>query len=123
MSSGATISGWKEGRVDRTKEHFELRYGSAEHSDWKKWIPVTVVGPPKAGIVNVQFLVEPKDPRNSDVVSKVTKQIEFYLIEKGERAPWLYAQYHCGTGVNIYSEVHWSFFGRSEESALATENI
>jgi len=123
MNSGTKISGWKEGRVDRTKEHFELRYGSAEHSDWQEWVPVAVVGPPKTGMVNVQFLVEHKDPKNSTVVSEVTKEIEFYLIEKGEPDPWGYAQYHCGTGANIYSEVHWSFFGRSEEPALATENI
>jgi hypothetical protein len=67
MNSMPRISRWQEGRVDRTKEHFKLRHGSAKDSGWSEWIPVAVVGPPIAGIVNVQFLVEPGDPRNADV--------------------------------------------------------
>jgi len=110
VNSVPRISRWQEGRVDRTKEHFELRYGSAEDSDWSEWIPVAVVGPPIAGIVNVQFLVEPCDPRNADVVIDVKKEIQFYLFELRERDPWRYAQYHCGTCANAHSEVHWSFF-------------
>jgi hypothetical protein len=116
MNSGRAITQWQKGPVDRTEEHFELRYGSATDSDW---IPAAVVGPPIAGIVNVQFLVEPEDPRNSEVVSDVAREIEFYLIDKGEPNPWWYAKYHCGTSANLYSKVHWSFSKPTGEKAIA----
>lgn len=109
MNSGPEISRWQEGRVDRTMEHFELRYGSVEDGGWSEQIPVAVVGPPMAGIVKVQFLVGPGDPRNAGVVSDVAKEIQYYLIDKREHNPWAYAQYHCGTSSNVYSKVHWSF--------------
>jgi hypothetical protein len=110
MNPVPKILRWQQGPVDRTKEHFELRYGSAEGSDWNEWIPVALIGPPKARVVNVQFLVEPSEPKNAEAVGDVEKEIQFYLIEKGEPDPWSYAQYHCGTASNIYSNVHWSFF-------------
>jgi hypothetical protein len=37
-------------------------------------------------------------------------ELDFYLVEKLERDPWAYAVYHCGTGANMYSRVHWSYF-------------
>ncbi len=66
MNSVPKISKWEEGQVDRTKEHFELRYESTVkfESDWSDWIPVAAVGPPIAGVVNVHFLVDPADPKN-----------------------------------------------------------
>ena len=106
MNSGPAINQWQKGPVDRKEEHFELRYGSVKDSDW---IPAAVVGPPIAGIVNVQFLVEPEDPKNSEIVIAVAREIEFYLVDKGEPNPWSYAKYHCGTSANLYSDVHWSF--------------
>jgi hypothetical protein len=107
MESGMIISRWREGQVDRTKEHFELRYGSAEQSDS---IPVAVVGIPQGGTVNVHFLIEPGDSRNIDILGRVKRDIQFYLFELQEGDPWAYAQYHCGTASNIFSEIHWSFF-------------
>jgi hypothetical protein len=56
MNSGPKISRCWEGEVDRTKEHFELGYGSAKDSDPSEWILVAVIGPPKARLLNVQFL-------------------------------------------------------------------
>jgi|SRR5580700_4815629 hypothetical protein len=110
MNPASKIRCWQEGPVDCTKEHFDLRYGSARDSGWNEWMPVAMIGPPKGGIVKAQFLVEPNEPKNTDAVSDVNKEIQFYLIEKGEPDPWGYAQYHCGTASNIYSDVHWSFF-------------
>jgi len=110
MNPAPKIRSWQEGPVNRKKEHFELRYGSAEDGGWNEWIPVAVIGPPKDRIVKVQFLVEPGEPKNADALNDVKKEIQFYLIEKGEPDPWAYAQYHCGTASNIYSHVHWSFF-------------
>src|ERR1039458_875932 len=104
------ISRWQEGRVDRTKEHFELRYGSADDDDWNCWILVGLVGRPIASIVNVQFLIEPSDPKNADAVSEVKKEIQFFLFDLRKPDPWWYAQYHCGTTSNMFSTVHWVYF-------------
>ena len=109
MNSVPEISRWQEGRVDRTKEHFELRYGSAKDGGWSNWLPVALVGPPAAGIVNVQFLVETGDPRNGNAVSDVKREIQYYLFELKGPNPWLYAEYHCGTTSNVIGNVHWSF--------------
>jgi hypothetical protein len=110
MTSVRNIRRWQEGRVDRTEEHFELRYGSAKDRCWNEWLPIAVVGPPVTGMVSVQFLVERADPRNTGAISDVEREIQFYLIDKREYNPWEYAQHHCGTSANAYSQVHWSFF-------------
>jgi len=57
----------------------------------------------------VQFLVDRARADRHSVVAKVIKEIEFYFMELGEPDPWKYAQYHCGTASNAYSDVHWSF--------------
>jgi hypothetical protein len=33
-----------------------------------------------------------------------------YFLELNEDDPWKYAQYHCGTKSNVYSDIHWSFY-------------
>lgn len=111
MRAAQKIRELHEGPVDRVKEHFELRYESQVkfESDWSDWVPVALVGPPKASIVNVQFLIEPGDPKNSKAVDAVRKELQFYLFDLRERDPWSYAKYHCGTGANIYSNVHWGY--------------
>ncbi len=43
------------------------------------------------------------------MIAAVRKESHFYLVQRGESDPWAYAQYHCGTSANIYSNVHWSF--------------
>ena len=110
---GAKIDRWREGSVERSEEHFELRFGSAENDGWDEWVPVAVIGPPKAGAVSVQFLVDSSES-NAAVVSKVISEIQFYLLEVGKPDPWGYARYHCGTSSNVYSDVHWSFFEPSD---------
>ena len=110
MTSAHKISQWQKGPVDRTKEHFELRYGSIEDAGWSAWAPIALIGLPLGGVVQVQFLVEPRDPENAKAVSDVKREIQFYLFELGERDPWAYARYHSGTTSNAISTVHWSFF-------------
>ena len=61
--------------------------------------------------MNVQFLIEASDPQKADVIRVAEEEIQFYLIEVGGEDPWAYARCHCGTASNIYSPVHWSFFG------------
>ena len=101
---------WKEAPVARIEDHFELRFGSAKESGWDNWLPVALVGPAFQGTFCVQFLIDRNDERLQPVVRKVLRDIDFYLIEKGEPDPWTYAQYHCGTTSNAYSSIHWSFF-------------
>ncbi len=122
----AEIKRWQEGPVNRKEEHFELRFGSAEHGGWDEWIPIAVIGPPEAGGVNVRFLTDSSDD-NSEAITKVKHEIQFYLLDLGEPDPWRYAQYHCGTSSNFYSHVHWSYFEQGngdptlEEAALSSD--
>ncbi len=111
MKSESKIKQWQEGRVDRSKDHFELRYGSVGEARPGEWAPIALVGPPADGIVNVQFLAESGDAKNEEALNDVRKEIQYYLIEKGEPNPWAYAKYRCSTSANLYSKVHWSFAG------------
>ena len=87
MNQAPKISRWQKGKVDRTKEHFELRYGSARDSDWSEWIPIAVIGRPKQRIVNAEFLVDCAEPENAKAVHDVEEEIQFYLIDKEEPNP------------------------------------
>ena len=98
------------GSVNRLEEHIEIRYGSVEDSGWDKWIPVAIVSAPEKHSFLVEFLIPEDSPENKEVMRAVKKELDFYLGEKGEENPWVYARYHCGTAANIYSDVHWSFF-------------
>ena len=48
------------------------------------------------------------DPAHREAAEAVAKELDFYLVEKGEVDPWVYAAYHCGTTSNVYSDVHWA---------------
>lgn len=107
---------WQEAVVNRRHEHFELRYGSADENWWEDWLPVALVGLPSEGVFPVQFLVDENIRRREpNIFSRVTKELNFYLIELGERDPWAYAQYHCSTASNLYSSVHWAYFKPKEK--------
>ena len=101
---------WCEGTVDRTSDHFELRYGSANDSGWDQWLPLALVGPPINGAFVVQFLINQANESQAQVAGPLIDELNFYLLEKGEPDPWTYAQYHAGTLSNVYSSIHWSFF-------------
>lgn len=101
---------WRNGTVDRTGEHFELRYGSADDSGWDKWLPVALVGPPIDGVFDVQFLINRANESQAQVMGALIKELNFYLVELREENPWLYAQYHTTTLADAYSSIHWSFF-------------
>lgn len=110
MTTGPTTWQWRESPVDRATAHFELRHGSSEKGEWDTWLPVALVGPACNDVFPVQFLIDGKGEKNADIVRDVTRELTFYLVEKMERDPWGYAQYHCGTAANLYSSVHWAFF-------------
>src|SRR5713226_2923732 len=100
---------WREGTVDRSREHFELRYGRVEDAGWSEWEPAALIGPPRGRVFPVQFLIAPLNQANRAALARVTAELTFYLTEVGEPDPWVYACYHCTTAANIYSPVHWSF--------------
>lgn len=101
---------WQEGSVNQAVEHFELRYGSVHEASWNEWLPVVLVGPPTKHIFVVQFLIAAKDSQQQKIIQQVRNELDFYLVNLGERNPWVYAKYHCNTAANVYSHVHWSCF-------------
>jgi hypothetical protein len=44
------------------------------------------------------------------LIARAREELDFYLVEKNEADPWAYAVYHCNTGTNLYSLIHWSYF-------------
>jgi hypothetical protein len=110
---------WRERKVDPAGDHFELRYGSAEDSDWNGWLPIARVGRPVKGVFGVEFIVDRANPASAKMMDAAVGELDFYLVTKGERNPWAYARYHCGTGANLYSAVHWSFHKRKGKKRRA----
>ena len=108
---------WEEGAVDKTLEHLEIAYGDVSATtDYKKWVPIALVSAPNGKRFSVQFLIEATSPEKQAMVDVVRKELDFYLVElsaEGRPDPWSYAQYHCGTSSNVYSDVHWSYYSKS----------
>lgn len=109
---------WREGTVDPAEEHFEIRYGSARDSDWTAWVSLARVGAPLRRVFPVQFLVDRNDSANALMVQSVVRELDFYLVEKGESDPWRYAQYHSSASSNLYSDVHWLFHGKAKRGTV-----
>jgi hypothetical protein len=102
---------WKEGKVDPAAPHMKLFYG-----DWgESALPVALVGEPVGNTFVVEFLQTPELDKSGYEEARlaVERELTFYLVEKGERDPWRYAIYHCGTASNIYSKVHWAYLPTS----------
>ncbi len=95
---------WIKGRVDITQDHFELSYGEDPTA-------VALVGRGEQGTFVFQFLESHRC--DAKCLKAVTRDVNFYLCEKKEKDPWVYAKYHCRTASNLYSEVHWAFCPRS----------
>lgn len=104
---------WREGRVRRSSDHFELRYGSSNKAGREQWVPVALLGRPQKRVFKVQFLIDRSDSSHSKAIKALIDELNFYLVEQNERDPWAYAKYHCGTMANMYSSIHWSFFPKS----------
>ena len=104
---------WEEGAVDRTQDHLEIIFGDVSVTmNFKEWVPVALVSAPTGKRFAVQFLIEANGPETRKMVDAVRRDLDFYLVElsgKGRPDPWEYAQYHCTTASNIYSDVHWSY--------------
>ena len=96
---------WIQGRVDTDQDHFKINYREDPSA-------IALVGLGEHRTFVVQFLEN--CPTDTDCLNAVKKQLDFYLCEKKERDPWLYAKYHCNTASNFYSRVHWAFCPRSD---------
>jgi predicted double-glycine peptidase len=103
---------WTEGKVNTAEEHIQLRYRNARDSDWKQWPIIALLSPPKEKQFTVQFLLTGKGLKEQKMIREVRRELDDYLVKKKEENPWAYARYHCGTGANLYSKVHWVFFPR-----------
>ena len=106
---------WAVGAVDRGGPHLELRYGEADKLPYESWTPVAVIGRPVRGCFPVQWLVDPTAPEHAEMVASARRELDYYLVELGEKDPWAYARYHCTTGANMYSSIHWSDFPTGTE--------
>jgi hypothetical protein len=86
--------------------------------DWvESALPVALVAEPVGQAFAVEFLQIPELDQGEyeRIKQAVMKELTFYLVEKGEKDPWQYAIYHCGTASNIYSQVHWAYFPGGSE--------
>jgi hypothetical protein len=96
--------------VDERKEHIELRHGRAGETPYENWLAVARIGKPKSHCFPVQWLVKSDAVENEALIADAREELDFYLVEKNEPDPWAYAVYHCNTGANLYSHIHWSYF-------------
>ena len=110
---------WTEGHVDEREDFIELRYGSASQFSCDEWLTVARVGAPVEHTFPVEWLLDRK--KHPKPVAAIQKELDFYLVEKEEENPWLYAQYHCGTSANLYSDVHWGFHEGSQTAKRRTD--
>jgi hypothetical protein len=102
---------WRPGVVDVQGEHIEVRYEEdAGNSPYEQWIPVALIGKPTNHVFLVSWLMSSDNPSHERIIRAATMELDFYLVEKREADPWAYAKYHCNTGANMYSSVHWSYF-------------
>ena len=105
---------WRELPVKADEAHFQLRHSSHPEEPAAQWLLVALIGPPANRTFPVQWLLDAAEPAYSKAVRAVRRELDFYLVDKGELDPWNYAKYHCGTMANVYSDVHWSFRNRGK---------
>ena len=98
---------WVEGTVDTEKEHIKITYGEDPAT-------VALVAPGEGRTFVVQFVLGPglfiSAKQVQHIKEEVRKELDFYLVQKCEPNPWAYAIYHCNTGANVYSSVHWGYY-------------
>lgn len=118
----AALWKWVTGSVDTNQEYIEIRYGDLNEVEPEDFIPVARIGPPQDKTFPVEFLIDPVSSEYREVIEETRKELDFYLLEEGGPDPWAYAKYHCGTGANIYSPVHWEFVPPKDQIALFADH-
>ena len=99
---------WRERTVNPTEDHFELRYDSVSDSGARDSVAVARGERPIDHVSGVEFWVNRSSPCSAAMNGCRISELDFYLALLGERGPWAYARYHCGTSSNVYSDIHWS---------------
>jgi hypothetical protein len=110
MKKSRTTWRWEGGLVDERKEHIELRYGNAAEMPYEQWEPIARIAKPQNHTFTIEWLVTNDTPEHKAILEDARQELDFYLVDKKEPNPWAYAIYHCNTGANMYSSVHWSYF-------------
>jgi hypothetical protein len=110
---------WREQSVDPVKDHLDLRYGSVNDANWDAWVLVARVSRPIKKVFGVEFFIDAANSTSASMIAAVVRELDFYLLTRPD--PWDYAQYHCGTGANLYSSVHWSFHRGKGKQCSATK--
>lgn len=108
---------WEESVVDAKAEHIELRLGDASSKSYKEWIPVARIGKPENKVFPVQWLIQQDSSDRGTIMQVAQRELDFYLVEKGEPNPWGYAQYHCNTTANLYSSIHWFYYPNGQKGS------
>ena len=107
---------WTEGFVDGGGEHIKITYGDDS-------MQVALVAPTGGRAFVVQFVLNldlSSVGLQQKVLEETRKELDFYLVGKGEKDPWAYAIYHCGTAANIYSPVHWVHYPKGFTGRLSS---
>jgi hypothetical protein len=100
---------WIRGRVDRGGEHITLSYDG---------MMVAVVAPDNDGkTFRVEFVTS-GDQVTEAMREAVKRELDFYLVELNEADAWRYAQYHCSTASNLYSNVRWSYYPHGHQAEV-----
>lgn len=95
---------WQRGTVDVRGEHLRLFHGDPA-GDAKNWREVARVGKPFGRMFTVELLAGEDD----EAVRMALREIEFFLVGKGEPNPWNYACHHGTTAGNVYGSIHWNW--------------
>jgi len=111
---------WIEGVVDKNKDHIKITYGDVRKDE--TMIPIAHIAPGEGRSFNVQFINKKDDLGNkmTSILKEVKEELNFYLVNKGEPDPWAYAQYHCTTAANMYSNVHWEWIPKRRKPKVHT---
>ena len=84
-SKNRTLSGsWSEASVDSTRDYFELRFGSADTSDWTSWVPVARVARQSGRRFRVEFLLAPQTPEHLAMNAAMKKELDFLKFQLDE---------------------------------------
>ena len=97
-----------EGVVSSDDEHIALSYGSFDTEE-PPFPIVARVSPPRKGVITLELLVDDSTTRGKEIIVDIRRKVNWLFVEKGEANPWGYAKYHCTTGANVYSNVHWGW--------------
>ena len=92
-----------------------LSYGSFGTDD-PPFPAVARVSPPREGVITLELLVDDSTTHGKGIIADVRRQVQWLFVDKGEANPWGYAKYHCTTGANVYSNVHWGWVSNPDNT-------